>query len=308
MDKLNFFTPVVNYPFSPLSKAAEEYFSYGSQQAEVTNIRSENGKVSRFDVKLSDDKQSPLWLTALKVLSLFTIVVPLFMLIVKAINRATPVVVTSLKRPDCGPVLDKDKIQKKFEAVYKKAGIEPKEATAIQRHAVYFADPNTGNVTEATIREGFNKLHMGKLKSAILAKFVFKGFAGTVGGSKTEVSLRDIAKGKHPSDTGIFDKDGNYVEKNFKAIQQFAKTDESFLTGEEVSTMIKANKARDIKLSRSGFGALASSGEFSLALTLFSDCATLDKNGHYVRGLSFDRLRQMYLEGPYLFEQAAAKN
>ncbi|CAD6339630.1 unnamed protein product [Miscanthus lutarioriparius] len=59
----------------------------------------------------------------------------------------------------------------------------------------------------------------------------------------TNIHVSHIHGAVHPSDTGAYDKRGNFVPKNFEKIfQKFARSEEDALSWLEVETMLVANR------------------------------------------------------------------
>jgi hypothetical protein len=122
------------------------------------------------------------------------------------------------------------------------------------------------------------------------------------------LSLKDLNKALHRSDTGIFTSNGRFDPAKFQEIQaRFAKVNKEFLTADELGEMRAANKVRDQEKNGQISGAAASTGEFRALLSLFADGSVVDKNGNIIPTISFSRLREFYTDGPKLFEEVAVR-
>lgn len=186
------------------------------------------------------------------------------------------------------------------------AGLDYSKATPLQKHAAFFVD-ETGGVTRASMQDGFERLHMGKIFSIAASIFIFYGLAASTGTKNGAIQLKDLNKGKHPSDTGTFTTTGDLDLNKFENYRLFAKTCPDLLTADEVAQMRAANSKRDQEISGYLNGALASKGEFDFTMKLFSDRTIVDEKGKSIPAISFKQLLRVYTDGPLLFEEVAAR-
>lgn len=307
---LSFFTPV-NYldkGGSLLQKAADEYFVFGRHVARAYVVGKENGV---YMVELVNTKSS-LFSLALKVLSLFTVIIPVLMLCIKAIYRwnkqfsvqsiqsATPFTILYPTR-EHSP-LDRKAIKNKYDAIFAKIGLTYDQATPLQKHVIFFANEN-GMITRQSMQKGFERLSMNPFQAYLLSYVVFKGLAPSP--TATEIPVGDIHQMNHKSSTRAYNNNGEFDVAKFNQLQTFAKTEATFLTADELATMRSINSARDKNLPGATKGAIASKGEFGLLLTLFGDRYIVHEYGNAIPAITFDKLRAMYLDGPMFFEAIA---
>merc|ERR1712232_318066 len=93
--------------------------------------------------------------------------------------------------------------------------------TALRNHADFFDSNGDGIVTWAETEEGLKKLGFGPLRSNSLALGINLGLGTTTGAKWYEpfnIYLENIAKGKHDSDTDIYDIQGNFNSSRFGQI------------------------------------------------------------------------------------------
>ena len=314
---VDFFTPVDylnkdNGYFGWLQPLADDYFNFGQSKnrAYVLDVKNNSYYVHLIPCETN------VWMTALKIASLPTLIIPFTMLVVKLVNRAGKEfipqfsgrtrdfeIITPKRRESDDKRSD---YEDKYRKIFRNAGLEYAQATSLQKHVAFFADEN-GGITRQSMQEGFERLHLGKIKSFLLSWVVFNGLISSTGSTNGKICLKDIAKGKHASDTGAFTADGEFDSTKYENLRRFAKTNSNLLTAEELSAMRSAQWTRDQNLSGATTGALASKGEFDLLLTLFGDRYVVDREGNATAAISLDRLQEMYTKGPLLFEEVAAQ-
>lgn len=87
--KVSFFTPIVNTNHKPnnpcLGNLVESYFDIGQKRYSITEIAGKNIEIRQE----KNAKHPPAWITALKVASYLTILLPLIMLALKCVYRFT---------------------------------------------------------------------------------------------------------------------------------------------------------------------------------------------------------------------------
>jgi hypothetical protein len=307
---ISYFTPV-NYldkGGSFLQKTADDYFVFCRNITRAYVIGKENDV---YKVVLVNTKSS-LFPLALKVLSLFTVIIPVLMLCIKAIYRwnkqfsvqsiqsAAPFTMLYPTREQSP--LDREAIKNKYNAFFAKIGLTYDQATPLQKHVIFFANEN-GMITRQSMQKGFERLHMGPIQASLLSYAVFKGLAPSP--TATEIPVRDIHQMNHKSSTRAYDNNGEFDVTKFDLLQTFAKIDPTFLTADELATMRSVNSARDKNLPGATKGTIASKGEFGLLLTLFADRYVVQEYGNAIPAITFDKLRSMYLDGPMFFEAIA---
>ena len=138
---------------------------------------------------------------------------------------------------------------------------------------------------------------------------LFLGYL-THGKPSTTVSVRDIARGKHPYDTGSFNAKGELDADSFAALFTAPTASAPFdrLTGDEIRKMIV--KRGDPKKPFGEIGSVLSnwfSGrEIQLLLCVASDCKKATASGEEIPAISVRTLRRFYT-GHLLFLLARHK-
>lgn len=313
---LNFFTPVSylnndNGYFTRLKEMADDYFYYGGARAYIEDSSGFSSKARLVECKASS------WMTALKVASLAIPIIPLGMLCIKAVVRwrqeFTILNPQPLKLGESPRILTPQKKHFSFDAAaqrnryveqFARAGIDYSRATPLQKHVAFFTD-RSGNLTQDSMRQGFERLHFGKITAAIVSFFIFRGLTSSTGTTNGVLSLKDIHKGKHPSDTGAFTERGGIDFQKVDQLRLFAKTHPDLLTASELAQMRAVNKKRDESVAGGWMGSIASQGEFDLTLSLFGDRFIVDDYGNAIPAITLGRLHTLYTDGPVLFEEVA---
>lgn len=183
--------------------------------------------------------------------------------------------------------------------------------TALERHVSYFDTDADGKITMAQTFRGLRKIGVDPITSAGLTLLI-NGFLGylTNGRPSLKVSVRDIARGKHPFDTGIFDEQGEMERSKFECLFTAPTAQPPFdrLTQTEIRNMIV--KRGDPKKPFGELGSVLSnwfSGrEIQLLLCVASDCKKATPSGEEQPAISLRTLRRFYT-GHLLFLLARAK-
>lgn len=183
--------------------------------------------------------------------------------------------------------------------------------TALERHVSYFDTDADGEITIAQTFRGLRKIGVGAVTSAALTLVinVFLGYL-THGKPSLKISVRDIARGKHPFDTGSFDDRGEIERSNFARLFTAPTAQPPFdrLTGAEIRSRIV--KRGDPKKPFGELGSVLSnwfSGrEIQLLLCVASDCKKATPSGEEQPAISRRTLDRFY-SGRLLFLLARAK-
>jgi hypothetical protein len=183
--------------------------------------------------------------------------------------------------------------------------------TALERHVSYFDPDADGKITMAQTFRGLRKIGVDAVTSAALTLLinVFLGYL-TSGKPSLKVSVRDIARGKHPFDTGSFNERGETEPSNFERLFTAPTAEPPFdrLTRAEIRTMIV--KRGDPKKPFGELGSVLSnwfSGrEIQLLLCVSSDCKKRTPSGEEEPAITRRTLRRFYT-GHLLFLLARAK-
>ncbi|MEP7050121.1 MAG: caleosin family protein [Pseudomonadota bacterium] len=171
--------------------------------------------------------------------------------------------------------------------------------TVLERHVSYFDPDGDGEISIAQTFRGLRKLGVGVVIAGLLTLLI-NGFLGylTHGKPSLSVSVRDIARGKHPYDSGTFNERGELDEANFEALFCPPTANPPFdrLTRDELRAMIV--KRGDIKKPFGELGSILSnwfSGrEIQLLLCVASDCSKMSASGEEQPAISRRTLRRFY--------------
>ncbi|KAL0877798.1 hypothetical protein Bca101_027504 [Brassica carinata] len=172
----------------------------------------------------------------------------------------------------------------------------PEEDNFLQRHVAFFDRNKDGIVypsetyqeyvlTDFTVesrqinqnktRTGFRAIGCGYLLSAFASLFINMGLSSKTRPGKGfslsfPIEVKNIHLAKHGSDSGVYDKNGRFVESKFEEIfAKHSKTHLDALTNKELKQLLNANKeANDRK------GAIAAFTEWKILYYLCKD-----KNG-----------------------------
>ncbi|KAI3878119.1 hypothetical protein MKX03_036918 [Papaver bracteatum] len=163
----------------------------------------------------------------------------------------------------------------------------------LQKHAAFFDRNKDGVIYPWETFQGCRAIGLGLGVSTALAVFVNLALSGSTRPGKFPnllfpIEVQNIVKGKHTSNTGVYDAEGNFDSAKFEEIfQKHSKANADALTADELSGMLKSNRVpKDYK------GSVGSWVEWK---TFFSVCK--DKNGL----LQKETLRAFYTGD--LFEQ-----
>lgn len=161
------------------------------------------------------------------------------------------------------------------------------ERTALQRHVDFFDRNNNGKITLAETYAGLRALGFGIASSSAFSLAINGALASATGASWSEpftIYTQNIAAGKHPGDTDIYDEQGNYSAAKFEEL--FATFD---LDKDGALSAAELANFREQKFETSG-GSLASKAEFDILMDLAGQPSPL--NGETV--LTKERLAEFY--------------
>lgn len=138
--------------------------------------------------------------------------------------------------------------------------------TALQKHVAFFDQNGDRSVTVAETEQGLRALGVvSALKARVVALGIVLGLGKSTSGKALEISVDNIKAGKHGSDTGIYDKEGELDPAAFQRMfDRFDANRSNALSTSEIAAMIQANKTDTV-------GSLASKGEFRLLMSLAAD-------------------------------------
>lgn len=168
--------------------------------------------------------------------------------------------------------------------------------TPLERHAAFFDENGDGVITLWETRRALRRLGLGVVRSAAIAALIHAGLSpltaeGILDVALLRIRVRNIHKGIHASDSGVYDARGNFVPAEFdRMFDQFSKSRPDHLNEAEIRLMIEANAAR----KPGWLGKLVSAkGEFGLLLEFAADSS--DRvDGRTVRAISRQRLMAFY--------------
>jgi hypothetical protein len=171
--------------------------------------------------------------------------------------------------------------------------------TVLERHVSYFDPDGDGEISMGQTFRGLRQVGVGVVLSGLLTLLInaFLGYL-THGKPRLSVSVRDIARGKHPYDSGTFDERGQLDESNFEALFSAPTASPPWdkLTAAEIRARIV--KRGDPKKPFGQLGSLLSnwfSGrEIQLLLCVASDCTKTAPSGEQRPAISRRTLRRFY--------------
>lgn len=162
--------------------------------------------------------------------------------------------------------------------------------TALQKHIAFFDKDGDGIITRPETALGMSQLGFGHnlAEATALAIHLALGPKTTGSMKSLDISVKNINRGKHGSDTGVFDARGRFVPLAFERMfSGFDRNRSGSLSQAEIDAMITANSELQPG------DKFASSLEFQLLMLIAAD-TTEAVTGHNFRALSKERLRQFY--------------
>ncbi|CAN4090474.1 unnamed protein product [Withania somnifera] len=176
--------------------------------------------------------------------------------------------------------------------------IEKREPTPLEKHAMFFDVDKNGIIYPWETYQGFRKIGSGIFLSIFASFFINFGLSKKTRPGKWPsllfpIEVKNIKFGKHGSDTGVYDKEGRFVQEKFDEIfEKHARSNGNALTAQELDEMLKANREpKDNK------GRIAALSEWKILYFLCKD-----KHGL----LRKEKVRAVY-DGS-LFEQMAKEH
>ncbi|XP_039841603.1 probable peroxygenase 4 [Panicum virgatum] len=126
---------------------------------------------------------------------------------------------------------------------------EQGELTPLQRHVAFFDRDKDGVIYASETYQGFRAIGCGVPLSAAAAVFINGGLGPkTIPENektppfKLPIYVTNIHKGKHGSDSGVYDANGRFVPEKFEIFKKHARTRPDALTGKELQELLKANR------------------------------------------------------------------
>ncbi|KAE9605305.1 hypothetical protein Lal_00025353 [Lupinus albus] len=168
----------------------------------------------------------------------------------------------------------------------------------LQKHVAFFDRNHDGIIYPSETFQGFRAIGCGILLSTVAAIFINSSLSQKTRPGKfpsilLPIEVKNIQRGKHGSDTGVYDTEGRFVPSKFEELfRMHARKYSNALTSDELRDMLKANR-----VSKDYNGWLASYVEWKILYVLAKD-----KNGL----LTKETIRAVY-DGS-LFEQMEKKH
>ena len=167
--------------------------------------------------------------------------------------------------------------------------------SALQKHAMFFDRDLDGKITLAETFQSLSLLGFGKTRSSALALAINGGLGRIIGApwyAPFTITIAEIHKGKHPSDTDIYGTDGQFNPEKFNELfSQYDTNGDDALSSEEFETFF-TRKFEDKGSS------LTSKFEFGLLLEIAGEDRVI--GGAPTRVLTRETLSKFY-DGTLLF-------
>lgn len=125
---------------------------------------------------------------------------------------------------------------------------EPAGENVLAKHVAFFDRNHDGVVYPWETFKGFRAIGAGLPLSSFAALFINMGLSqktrpGRFPSLLFPIEIKNIAKAKHGSDSGVYDTEGRFVQSKFEEIfSKHAHTNPNYLTNKELDEMLKANR------------------------------------------------------------------
>ncbi|XP_008803896.1 probable peroxygenase 5 [Phoenix dactylifera] len=146
------------------------------------------------------------------------------------------------------------------------------DLTALQKHVAFFDRNKDGVIYPWETFQGFRAIGCGVALSTVSAVLI-NGFIGPktrpgkVPSPLLPIYVKNIHKGKHGSDSGVYDSEGRFVPEKFEQIfKKHARTNPNALTSKELKEMLQTNRT-----PKDCMGRIASWTEWKILFTLCKD-------------------------------------
>jgi peroxygenase len=179
------------------------------------------------------------------------------------------------------------------------------ELSPLQRHAAFFDRDFDGSVTLGQTFRGLRSLGIQPFLSGVLALIV-NGFLGYLTRTRPSlsISVRDIHRGVHPFDTGVFDAHGNLNEERFEALfaPQNAAAPYDRLTEAEIRRMmlLRGDPNKPFGVIESALASWFAARELEILFCIGADTTKALPSGEQLSAISRKNLRRFY-EGRLFF-------
>ncbi|MFT5681110.1 MAG: peroxygenase [Myxococcota bacterium] len=142
------------------------------------------------------------------------------------------------------------------------------DRSALQLHADFFDITGDGWITWSETYTGCRQLGFSTVTASGLASAINLALGAATNGSTWTINIDDIHLGKHGSDTGVYDADGNYVEAAFEALFETYDVDEDDALSDTEFEALYTGQYTDLS------GSLASKAEFGLLMDIAGEVRT----------------------------------
>ncbi|KAF9587048.1 hypothetical protein IFM89_039734 [Coptis chinensis] len=122
------------------------------------------------------------------------------------------------------------------------------DINVLQKHVSFFDRNNDGVIYPWETYQGFRAIGCGMALSTTGAIFINLGLSqktrpGKFPSPLFPIEIKNITRGKHGSDSGVYDAEGRFVPSKFEEIfRKHSHANSNALTSEELLGMLKANR------------------------------------------------------------------
>ncbi|KAF5750123.1 hypothetical protein HS088_TW03G00455 [Tripterygium wilfordii] len=122
------------------------------------------------------------------------------------------------------------------------------DENVLQKHVAFFDRNHDGLIYPWETYEGFRAIGCGVLLSTVASIFINVGLShktrpGKFPSPLFPIEVKNIQRGKHGSDSGVYDTEGRFVPLKFEEIFiKHARTHPDALTSDELEQMLKYNR------------------------------------------------------------------
>ena len=172
------------------------------------------------------------------------------------------------------------------------------DRTPLQRHVDFFDRNSDGTTTVPETYQGLRALGLGRVISGAGALGINLGLAHKTGAPWYSLTIHNdnIHLGKHDSDSGVYDGQGNVDAAKFaEMFQKHDHNQDGALDKAEIDSMLEKNK-------QTTAGRLASGAEFGLLLSIAGQ-----DNAEGVKVLTQARMESLY-DGRLFYQLAEEKS
>ncbi|XP_027361600.1 probable peroxygenase 4 [Abrus precatorius] len=146
------------------------------------------------------------------------------------------------------------------------------DENVLQKHVAFFDRNDDGIIYPWETFQGFRAIGCGIPLSTVAAIFINFGLSRKTRPDKfpsifLPIEVKNIQRGKHGSDSGVYDSEGRFVPSKFEEIfSKHSRTHPGALTADELMGMLKANR-----VPKDYGGWLASYTEWKILYVLCKD-------------------------------------